>query len=138
MTVQMGLYASPDYLRNAPPLRSPHDLPQHSCLTLTAAREGTTWTLHNKSDKTQEIRVRGRVAIGDPVIHLRLCLDGVGIAILPHWLTENHTRNENIVRVLPEWTPSPVELYVLYPTRLNMTPKLKAFVEFIEEVVPKS
>ncbi len=136
LKVQMGIYASPDYLTSAPPLRSPQDLLQHSCLTLTAMREGTKWNLQ-KSGKLQEIRIRGRLAIGDPVIHLRLCLDGVGIAILPNWLAEDHTRKQRIVRVLPDWTPSPIELYVLYPTRLSMTPKLKAFLEFIEAVVPK-
>ncbi len=132
----MGIYASPDYLRNAPPLRSLRDLLQHSCLTLTATREGASWSLQ-RNGKVQQIRVRDRIAIGDPVIHLRLCLDGVGVAILPHWLTDEYTRKQQIVRVLPEWTPSPIELYVLYPTRLSMTPKLKAFLDFIEGVVPK-
>lgn len=137
LVVQMGIYASLDYLRNAPPLRSPQDLLQHSCLTLTATREGASWPLRKAGGKVQEIRVRGRIAIGDPVIHLQLCLDGVGIAILPHWLTDDHTHQQQIVRVLPDWTPSPIELYVLYPTRLSMTPKLKAFLDFMGAVVPK-
>jgi len=138
LRVQMGMYASPDYLASAPPLRSPQDLLQHSCLTLTAMREGTSWSLQKAGGKLQEIRIRGRIAIGDPAIHLRLCLDGVGIAILPKWITNEHTRKQQIVRVLPDWTPSPIELYVLYPTRLSMTPKLKAFLEFMETVIPKS
>jgi DNA-binding transcriptional LysR family regulator len=135
LTVQMGIYASADYLAAASPVRSPPDLLQHSCLTLTAAREGTTWTLQ-RDGKVQEIRLRGRIAVGDPAIHLRLCLDGVGIAILPHWLANEYTRKQQIVRVLPDWTPSPIELYVLYPTRLSMTPKLKVFLDFMEAVVP--
>jgi DNA-binding transcriptional LysR family regulator len=135
--VQMGIFASPDYLKSAPPLRSPQDLLQHSCLTLTATREGANWSLQKGAGKVQEIRVRSRIAIGDPVVHLRLCLDGAGIAVLPHWLTNDHTRKQEIVRVLPDWTPSPIELYVLYPTRLSMTPKLQAFLEFMEGVVPK-
>jgi DNA-binding transcriptional LysR family regulator len=135
LTVQMGIYASPDYLRIAPPLRSPQDLLQHSCLTLTAMREGATWSLQ-KNGKVKEILVRGRIAIGDPAIHLRLCLDAVGIAILPCWLTNEHLSKQKIVRVLPNWTPSPIELYVLYPTRLSMTPKLKAFLDFMKGVIP--
>ncbi len=137
LKVQMGIYASPDYLTNAPPLRSPQDLLQHSCLTLTATREGTSWSLQKTGGKIQEIRIRGRIAIGDPAIHLRLCLDGAGIAILPKWITNEHTRKQQIARVLPDWTPSPIELYALYPTRLSMTPKLKAFLEFMEAVIPK-
>ena len=135
LAASMGIYASRQYLRAAPPLRSPQDLLQHSCLTLKADRAGTTWTLH-RDDSVQEIRLSGRVSVGDPVIHHRLCLDGVGIAILPDWLTQKGGAKEKLIRVLPEWNPSAVELYVLYPTRLSMTPKLNVFLHFIQEVLP--
>lgn len=137
LSVQMGIYASSDYLKDAPPLQSPQDLLQHSCLMLTAAREGTIWKLH-KDDRAEEIRLRSRIAIGDPVVHLQLCADGVGVAILPDWLANEHVRKQQIMRVLPDWAPSPVELYVLYPTRLSMTPKLRAFLDFIEGVIPRA
>ena len=137
VTVELGIFGSPDYLSGAPPLRSPLDLPQHSCLTLTASREGTNWTLH-KGGKIQEIRLRGRIAIGDPLIHQRLCLDGAGIAILPNWLIRDQVRKKRLLRVLPDWVPSPIELFALYPTRLSMTPKLNVFLSFIQEVVPKA
>ncbi len=133
--VPLGIYASRQYLAAAPPLHGVQDLVQHSCLTLTTAREGTIWKLH-KDGKVQEVRLRGRVSVGDPVIHHRLCLDGVGIAILPNWLAQDGVTKRQLVRVLPEWLPSPIELYVIYPTRLSMTPKLNAFLKFMKEVVP--
>ncbi len=136
ITVDLGIFGSPDYLSTAPPLRSPQDLGQHSCLTLTASREGTKWTLH-KGGRTQEVRLRGRIAIGDPLIHQRLCIDGVGIAILPNWLIQDQVRKKQLRRVLPEWVPSPIEVFVLYPTRLSMTPKLNVFLAFIQDVLPK-
>ena len=136
ITVGLGIFGSPAYISSAPPLRSPQDLTQHSCLTLTASRGGTNWTLH-KGGKAQEIRLRGRIAIGDPLIHQRLCLDGVGIAILPNWLIQNQVRKRQLLRVLPDWVPSPIEVFVLFPTRLSMTPKLNVFLAFIQDVVPK-
>ena len=135
VTVDLGIFGSPGYLSTAPPLRAPQDLVQHSCVTLTASREGTTWIL-NKGGKVQEVRLRGRIAIGDPVIHQRLCVDGAGVAILPHWLIQDQLRTKRLVRVLPDWVPPPVELFVLYPTRLSMTPKLNVFLAFMQEVVP--
>jgi DNA-binding transcriptional LysR family regulator len=134
-TVQLGIYASRTYLAHAPPLRAPQDLVQHSCLTLTTAREGTTWKLR-KDAKVQEIRLRGKVSVGDPVIHRQLCLDGVGVAILPNWLVQDAVSKKQLVSVLPEWMPSPIELYVVYPTRLSMTPKLNAFLTFMKKVAP--
>lgn len=135
VTVQVGIYASPKYLSASTPLNAPQDLTQHSCLTLNSAREGSEWCLH-KEGRTQEIRLRGRVSVGDPVIHRRLCLDGVGVAILPDWLTQEDIKKKRLLRVLPGWTPSPIELYVLYPTRLSMTPKLNVFLKFMQTVLP--
>ena len=135
ITVQLGIYASRQYLAAALPLRGPQDLVQHACLTLTATRAGTTWKLH-KDGKVQDVRLRGRVSVGDPVIHHRLCLDGAGIAILPNWLVHDGVSKKQLLRVLPGWIPSPIELYVIYPTRLSMTPKLNAFLTFMKSVVP--
>lgn len=135
LSVQLGIYASPQYIASAKPLSVPRDLAEHSCITLTAEREGTKWNLQ-KDGKIQELRLRGRVSVGDPVVHRQLCLDGVGIAVLPNWLITGEVKNKTLVRVLPDWTPFPIELYALYPTRLSMTPKLNAFMRFMESVLP--
>lgn len=135
VTVQMGVYASRPYLAANSPLHVPQDLLHHSCLTLTSAREGTIWRLY-KEGKVQEVRLRGRVSVGDPVIHRRLCLDGAGIAILPDWLVADRISKKELVTVLPDWKPSPVELFVIYPSRLSMTPKLNAFLTFMQSVIP--
>ncbi len=134
LTVELGIYASWQYVAAASPLLSPQDLAQHSCLTMTTAREGTTWSLR-KDDRVQEVRLRGRVSVGDPVIHHQLCIDGVGIAIIPEWEVLTDVRNKHLLRVLPDWKPTPIELYVLYPTRLSMTPKLNAFLKFMEAAI---
>jgi DNA-binding transcriptional LysR family regulator len=103
----------------------------------TGARERTKWILYSNG-KVHEIHLRGRIAVGDPAIQQRLCLDGAGIAILPNWIALDNVRRKQLLRVLPEWTPASLELYVLYPTRLSMTPKLNAFLRFMDDVVPKS
>jgi DNA-binding transcriptional LysR family regulator len=133
--IELGIYASRHYLATAPSLRAPQDLAQHSCLTMTTAREGTNWCL-SKGGKAEEVQLRGRVSVGDPVIHRQLCMDGVGIAILPDWLVRDDVRRKRLVRILPEWAPAPLELYALYPTRLSMTPKLNTFLNFVGTVVP--
>ena len=134
LTAPVGIYASQRYLKTAPPLQSPQDLTAHSCLTSTSSREGTTWSLF-RNRKVQQIRLRGRVSVGDPVIHHRLCLDGAGVALIPEWEVRADVQRKRLLRVLPEWMPSPIELYVLYPTRLSMTPKLNAFLNFVEAAI---
>lgn len=133
-SVNLGIYASKTYLKTASPIQTPQDLAHHSCLTLTTTRAGTTWRLHNQS-RLDEVRLRGRVSVGDPLIHQQLCLDGAGIAVIPEWAVRGDLKAKRLVRVLPDWTPSPIELYVLYATRLSMTPKLNAFLKFVESII---
>ncbi len=73
-----------------------------------------------------------RFSVGDPVVYQRLCLDGVAIAILPNWLATDAVAKKQLVPVLSQWIPDPIELYAIYPTRLSMTPKLNAFLRFME------
>jgi DNA-binding transcriptional LysR family regulator len=134
-TVNVGIYASKHYLATAPPLRSPQDLTKHSCITMTTAHGGTTWNLY-KEGKAQEVRLRGRVSVGDPIVHHQLCRDGVGVATIPEWEVREDVKKRHLQRVLSAWTPSPIEVYVLYPTRLSMTPKLNAFLRFMDGLLP--
>jgi hypothetical protein len=57
---------------------------QHSWLILTTSREGTKLEPAN-GGKVEDVRLRGRVPVGDPVIDHQLCRDGVGSAIIPEW-----------------------------------------------------
>ena len=112
------------------------ELIRHACITLTTSREGTTWRLR-RDNKVEEVRLRGRVSVGDTMIHHQLCRDGAGVAMIPEWQVDADVKRKRLVRVLPEWKPSPIELYALYPTRLSMTPKLNAFLRFVETTLPR-
>jgi DNA-binding transcriptional LysR family regulator len=79
--------------------------------------------------------LQGRVSVGDRVIHQRLCLDGAGVAVLPEWLVREDVAKKQLRRVLPEWTPMPIELYLFCPTCLSMTPKRNVFLRFMETVL---
>jgi DNA-binding transcriptional LysR family regulator len=36
-----------------------------------------------------------------------------------------------LFRVLPDWEPEPIELYALYPSQLNASPKVRVFLQFL-------
>ncbi len=131
VTLPLGIYASPEYLAQAGVLEAPADLQQHSCLMIATGHQGATWVLH-KDSSVQEVRLRGRATVGDPGILAQLCKDGAGVAILPEWIVRENVEKRYLVRVLREWTPAPIELYMLYPTRLSVTPKLRVFLKFME------
>jgi DNA-binding transcriptional LysR family regulator len=136
MRIGLGTYASPSYLENRETPGSPADLHRHSCISKCGMfgeqGDSATWRLR-RGDKVQEIRIASRISLPDPTTHHQLAVGGVGVALLSQSLAQVDVEKGRLVRLLPEWEPDPVELYAVYPSRLNSSPKVRAFVQFLQK-----
>ncbi len=72
-----------------------------------------------------------RVAVPDPTMHHQLALAGVGVAMLGQAEVVKDREDRELVRLLPDWEPEPIELYALHPSRLAASPKVRALLEFL-------
>lgn len=136
-TIQLGLYASPAYFKGRKLPKTPADLSEIDALITACGPSGkpaehTLWRLHRGKD-TQEVRVQARLSVPDPTINHQLALDGAGVAILARHGAAQAVAKKQLVRVLPAWAPEPVELFALYPARLNSSPKVRALLEFLRD-----
>jgi len=52
------------------------------------------------------------------------------VALLSQSAMRADVEQGRLVRLLPEWEPDAVELHAVYPTRLNSSPKVRAFLGF--------
>lgn len=57
---------------------------------------------------------------------------GAGLAMLPDYLAQN---NENIEIVLPEQSPSPVDMYFVYPEERRHSQRIAIFRDFLLALV---
>jgi LysR family transcriptional regulator, transcriptional activator for dmlA len=120
-----GLFASRAYLAAAGTPAVPEDLVKHSCIG------AGTWTL-TRGKRVETPPVLFRVVASDPGMHLKLVLDGVGIAILPLWMTQAEVRNA-LVPVLPQWRPQPISVCAIFSAPSRLTPKVQALLDFLTE-----
>jgi DNA-binding transcriptional LysR family regulator len=137
MRIRLGAYASPAYLENREIPESPAALREHSCITTSCGAFGepgdaATWRLRRGAE-LKEIRVESRVSVPDPTMNHQLAVAGVGVALLSQSMVRTDVEQVRLVRILPEWEPEPVELHALYPSRLNSSPKVRAFLQFLRE-----
>jgi DNA-binding transcriptional LysR family regulator len=135
MRIRLGAYASPDYLKHRKVPAGPADLLEHSCITTscdTAAGTGdfTTWRLRRNLE-LKEVKVNARVSVPDPTINHQLALAGAGVTLLAQSVVRADVEHRRLIRILPEWEPDPVELHALYSSRLNSSPKVRAFLQFL-------
>lgn len=129
---RMGLYASPEYLERSGSPTTPEQLHQHSCVTLTEFGEGAIWRLTNGSEARQ-IRLDPHVSASNATLHQVLAVGGTGIVCIPRAIASPDVTAGRLLRVLPGWEPEPVPVNALYPARLDLSPKVRAFLQYLAE-----
>ncbi|MEQ8442249.1 MAG: LysR family transcriptional regulator [Alphaproteobacteria bacterium] len=124
--------ASPDYVRRFGMPVTPEDLLRHNCLTLTTVSRWNDWQFPNGTG-LKSLRVKGNFEANsaDAVYHAALA--GVGIARLSTYLVEPDIRAGRLVRVLPDYVYEESEILAVYSDRRNLSPKIRAFVDFLAD-----
>ena len=123
-----GLFASQEYLRECGHPKGPLELANHRCIGINR------WELAN-NQTTMIPPVGFHVTTGDPVVSRQLAMDGIGIVALPLWMAKAPTLRDVLVRVLPDWDPSPIPLVALYYSPNALTPKIKKVLDFLNEYI---
>lgn len=131
--IRQGIYASPSYLKQNGLPSEPSNLREHFCIGY-APKDSATWRLKSKTEN-QSVKLALRVSVADPVIHKHLAIDGLGIAQLPVWAALPEVEAGRLIEVLSEWQSEPLYFHVLYAERSSMAPKIKIFLEFVEQYI---
>jgi len=48
---------------------------------------------------------------------------------------EEDIKAERLIRVLDQWTPIVQDIYIIYPSDRYLSPKVRAFIDFVFEQV---
>ena len=109
--------------------RRPEDLLGHDCLVFGTS-ERATWELTHGRIKKQ-VQVHGRVAMNSQPALRDLAIAGMGIARLPEAVCREALARRQLEVVLPRFSTSPGGIFILYPGGRYVSPKVRAFVEFV-------
>lgn len=126
-----GLFASPGYVSKFGSPGDPTQLSRHRCIGSSLEQRFYPWKLH-RGKKTVTPDLNFQVMTTDPAVACRLAIDGLGITILPIWMATRPDVVDGLVRILPLWRPTPISLCALYSGASRLTPKIKAFLDFVE------
>ncbi|WP_247749944.1 MULTISPECIES: LysR family transcriptional regulator [unclassified Agrobacterium] len=122
-----GLYAAPDYVQGAAPVRTIDDLRRRH-LIMHAPRGRPAWTLVN-GEQTEKVWQAPRCAVNNTMSARNLALSGLGIVQLPRYMAEPHVADGAFVRVLHDWACIPVPVHAVFASTRYMDPKVRGFVD---------
>jgi DNA-binding transcriptional LysR family regulator len=130
----LGPYASPQYLEKHGTPLSPTDLADHQCIVAdnSSVPETHKWTFRQE-DELISLNINAAMTVNDILAVQQLVLDGVGISILQDFAVREAVEQNKLIALLPTYKISPVPIYVVYPERKHLSPKIRAMVDFLAE-----
>ncbi len=131
----LGVFASPLYLRDAPQLAGIDDLPAHRHLQFVVPSTGRpmSW-LFNVDGREVEYRFDSRLRCSDDVLAcVTLAAAGGGLFQTFDFIAARYVERGELVEVMQSLRGRSRPFYVLYPQNRHLSPKLRAFVDFLFE-----
>lgn len=123
------LVAAPDYIarRGAPACLA--ELAAHNCIGFRLLASGGLydWEL-SEGEGVVELRTTGSAVVTDASFARDLALAGVGIAYIFEPLVSEPLRSGSLVQLLPESAFEEPGLFLYFPRRASLAPKLRAFI----------
>ena len=131
------LCASPEYLSNAPPLKTPSDLLQHRCLFYRNSKLAmNSWSFVNEQGE-ETITVSGPLSINDPGALISAALSHAGVLLIDKGLLGDTMREGELVPVLAGYQSiGTLPMYIIYPERELIPAKTRALVDFLLAEMP--
>jgi DNA-binding transcriptional LysR family regulator len=124
--------AAPGYLAEHGRPRRPEDLVRHNCLRYGLLRPDHEWRLY-RNGRRIELGVQGNFETTSGTMLREAAIAGLGLAILPRFMTFDAVNEGRLERVLEDFAPAPIGIYAVRAGRRKAPPLLAALVQALEQ-----
>ena len=122
---------SPDYFRRRPRPERMDDLRHHACLRMRRTNGAVAAWSFVKGNKPIEAIVSGPLIANDFPTVLGAAIQGLGLAQTPEPIAVQAMKTGKLVRVLQAFESMVPGVFLYYPSRHQMMPKLRAFIDHV-------
>lgn len=137
-TADRKLFASPTYLAKQGKPHTVAELLQHQLLVMNPVNNDPKLYLVSTAGEGFTVNCKPRLLVDDFVILKQSLVDGLGIAVLPDYMSRAEVAAGRLVNILPEWGMASIDIYALYPRHRAKIPKVRAFLDFVVDVYSKA
>ena len=132
-SIRMAVCASPDYWRRKGVPEVPADLAGHDCLIYSLMPTPDSWRLLSSNGTPVQVEVTGRLSANNGDVLRAAALKGLGVCYQPTFIVGADLQAGTLVSVLPDHVPDDIAAYAVYPSSRHLSPKVRAFVDFLSE-----
>ena len=129
-TTRRVTVASADYLGRRGKPMTPADLRQHECVVYTRLATGSRWHFGGP-DGPLTVDVRGRLRVDNSEAVREAVVNGAGIAVIPVWLFSDEISSGRVKIILDAFEPNALPIHAVYPSRRQVSAKVRAMIDFL-------
>jgi len=130
------LCATPAYWAEYGVPKHPRDLSRtagsHTGLMYSYLSTPGEWRFQ-ENGKPLSVKVAGNLSTNNDMIIRCAALNGQGIFHGPAFIVSNDIREGRLLSALDSFQEAPLDVYAAYPSRRNVSPMVRAFVDFLVE-----
>ena len=130
---ELVVVAAPDYLRRAPPLRTPADLADHECIRFRLPESGRAapWSFRIDGERAM-VEIAGGVGCEDEYMAgVALARAGAGLYQMYRFAVAGDLARGDLVEVLPEFGGTTRPFYLVHAASVGQSAGLRAFIDFV-------
>lgn len=131
-SIRGAVVAAPSYFETMPRPLHPCDLAAHRCVRFRFSSGVLYRWEFEKDGEELEISVEGPLIVGEDRLIVEAALNGAGLTFVFEGYVSEAIADGRLVRVLEDWCPPFDGFFVYYPSRRQMRPALRAFVDFFK------
>lgn len=126
--------AAPGYLERHGTPERPEDLRGHNCLTFIERTHQMDWRF-GPEDAQRVVAVSGTLSTNATETLRHAALAGVGIVRLSNYVVTPDLKTGALVRLLVDYEIQESSVYAVFPASRHLSPKTRAFVDYLIEKV---
>lgn len=126
----LGLFASPKYLQNHAAITKLDDLKQHQHILLNLS-EGYLYFENQESF----LREKHQLSSNSMAFNKIMCLQDIGIAVLPPLICQHEIKTGQLLPVLPNLALEKPNMFAVYPSRNHPSKALTTFIEYLHREI---
>lgn len=128
------LCAAPAYLERRGTPYSIDDIGGHDTIDMPGPDgRARPWTF-SRGGETVRIETKPRLSVNEALTIHRLVSNGAGLGILSGYICAPQIVAGRLVHLFPDWSPPAVEVNLVFPSRRELSPVVRAFVDFMKQV----
>ena len=98
------------------------------------ARAPLTGRIFDVDGQPMSVKMGGNISVNDIEAYVACALQGFGMIQPARFMVLPHLESGALVEVLPQLSPSPMPISVAYMQNRHLSPKVRAFVDWVAEL----